>query len=55
MTKGLQGRNVDAATREKTAIEDNQRKLRAKRADEGIEWKPRFFELVDDSWTLKGR
>lgn len=39
-------RNHEAATDEKTKIEDRQREEAAKRADEGVEWKPRLFRAV---------
>ena len=35
-----------AATAEKTKIEDMQRDEAAKRAEQGIEWQPRFFRKV---------
>ncbi|KAJ5232138.1 hypothetical protein N7468_005094, partial [Penicillium chermesinum] len=38
--------NHEAATDEKTKIEDRQRDEAAKRADEGVEWKPRLFRAV---------
>lgn len=38
--------NHTAATDEKTKIEDRQRDEAAKRADEGVEWKPRLFRPV---------
>lgn len=40
-------RNHEAATDEKTKIEDRQREEAAKRADEGIDWKPRLFRPVE--------
>jgi len=44
---------LDAATIEKTRIEDNQRKLKAERVDQEIEWTPRYFTLNDDDkWQL---
>jgi len=48
VTVGLTKKGLDYATEKKTAIEDNQRLLVKKRADEGIEWKPRFFVPSDD-------
>ncbi|OUM65507.1 hypothetical protein PIROE2DRAFT_41588 [Piromyces sp. E2] len=48
VTAGLTKKGLDYATEKKTAIEDNQRLLVKKRADEGIEWKPRFFVPSDD-------
>lgn len=38
--------NHTAATDEKTKIEDRQRDEAAKRADEGVDWKPRLFRAV---------
>lgn len=38
--------NHGAATDEKTKIEDRQREEAAKRADEGVDWKPRLFRAV---------
>jgi len=38
--------NHAAATDEKTKIEDRQREEAAKRADDGVEWKPRLFRPV---------
>ncbi|MCJ1428022.1 hypothetical protein MMC29_005929 [Sticta canariensis] len=39
-------RNHDAATDEKTKVEDMQREEAAKRVEEGIEWHPRLFRMV---------
>lgn len=39
-------RNHDAATEEKTKIEDRQREEAAKRAEQGIEWQPKLFRRV---------
>lgn len=44
--KAIVERNHEAATDEKTRIEDRQREEAAKRADEGIDWKPRLFRPV---------
>ncbi|KAF3014539.1 hypothetical protein E8E15_000763 [Penicillium rubens] len=44
--QALLARNHEAATDEKTKIEDRQRDEAAKRADEGIEWRPRLFRPV---------
>lgn len=38
--------NHVAATDEKTKIEDRQREEAAKRAEDGVEWKPRLFRPV---------
>jgi hypothetical protein len=42
----LRDRNHEAATDEKTRIEDMQRDEAAKRQAEGIEWHPRLFRPV---------
>lgn len=42
----LKERNHDAATDEKTRIEDMQREETAKRAEDGVEWHPRLFRSV---------
>lgn len=39
-------RNHEAATDEKTKIEDRQRDEAAKRAEEGIDWRPRLFRAI---------
>jgi hypothetical protein len=44
--EALLARNHDAATTEKTRIEDRQREEASKRADEGIDWRPKLFRLV---------
>ncbi|MCJ1271335.1 hypothetical protein MMC22_011235 [Lobaria immixta] len=42
----INDRNHDAATDEKTKVEDMQREEAAKRVEEGIEWNPRLFRKV---------
>jgi hypothetical protein len=44
--KALLARNHETATDEKSKIEDRQREEAAKRADEGVEWRPRLFRPV---------
>ncbi|OOQ83018.1 Oxysterol-binding protein-like protein OBPalpha [Penicillium brasilianum] len=44
--KAILAQNHVAATDEKTKIEDRQREEAAKRADEGVEWRPRLFRAV---------
>ncbi|KAJ5601419.1 hypothetical protein N7510_010953 [Penicillium lagena] len=44
--KAIIARNHELATDEKTKIEDQQRDEAAKRADEGVEWRPRLFRAV---------
>ncbi|KAI8811795.1 hypothetical protein BJ742DRAFT_674460 [Cladochytrium replicatum] len=55
VTRGLATRNLDAATAEKSAIENRQRKLGKERAEKGVEWKPRFFSLdaENDTYNFK--
>ena len=42
----LKESNHDAATDDKTRIEDMQRDEAAKRAETGKEWQPRYFRAV---------
>ncbi|KAJ5137528.1 hypothetical protein N7526_003761 [Penicillium atrosanguineum] len=44
--KAILTSNHVAATDEKTKIEDRQREEAARRADEGVDWKPRLFRAV---------
>jgi hypothetical protein len=44
--QGLNARNHEAATAEKTKIEDQQREEAAKRAEENLEWHPKLFRPV---------
>jgi hypothetical protein len=44
--KAILAQNHAAATDEKTKIEDRQREEAAKRADEGVEWRPRLFRAI---------
>ncbi|KAJ5684334.1 uncharacterized protein N7477_000679 [Penicillium maclennaniae] len=44
--KAIVTSNHAAATDEKTKIEDRQREEAAKRADDGVDWKPRLFRAV---------
>ena len=54
VTTGLLTRNIDAATDEKTKIEDNQRVLTKARVERNEEWIPRFFKYdsANDVWVL---
>ena len=47
VTIGLQQKNLNMATDEKTRIENEQRNDAKARAAENIEWKSRFFNPVD--------
>ncbi|KAJ3165134.1 hypothetical protein HDU88_004854 [Geranomyces variabilis] len=53
VTKALAAKNLDAATQEKTAIEDNQRTIVKERAAAGIAWESRFFKPVGEDWELR--
>lgn len=44
--KAIIARDHEAATDEKTKIEDHQRDEAAKRADDGVDWHPRLFHAV---------
>ncbi|CAO3647046.1 unnamed protein product [Cunninghamella blakesleeana] len=48
VTEGLTTDNLDMATDEKTRIENYQRELKAERAKNNTEWKPRFFKLANN-------
>ncbi|KAJ3037275.1 hypothetical protein HDV00_001840 [Rhizophlyctis rosea] len=52
VTKGLTTRNLDFATMEKTAIEDNQRAIVKERAASGTQWELRFFVQDGEGWKL---
>ncbi|KAI9352641.1 hypothetical protein BDR26DRAFT_797421 [Obelidium mucronatum] len=52
VTKGIQSKNLDEATSEKTAIEENQRKICKLREERDQEWKHRFFIADGDVWRL---
>ncbi|KAJ3019185.1 hypothetical protein HKX48_002319 [Thoreauomyces humboldtii] len=54
VTRGLATRDLDAATVEKTAIEDNQRAIVKERAAAGVQWEPRFFKPAgDEVWEFR--
>jgi hypothetical protein len=53
VTKNINERNLDQATIEKTAIEENQRKLRHQRQEKNIKWQPRFFDIDGDDFHFK--
>ncbi|KAI9305864.1 hypothetical protein BJ944DRAFT_264502, partial [Cunninghamella echinulata] len=48
VTEGLKIDDLDMATDEKTRIENYQRELKVERAKKNIEWKPRFFTLLNN-------
>jgi hypothetical protein len=45
-TDALKARNHEVATTEKSQIEDRQRAEASKRADDGLDWRPRLFRRV---------
>jgi len=47
VTKALKQRDHNAATDEKTRIEDQQRHEAAERAQQGVEWHPSIFRAVN--------
>ncbi|KAJ2762889.1 Oxysterol-binding protein 4 [Coemansia nantahalensis] len=49
VSEALRAGNYDAASREKTAIEEEQRALRRQRAEAGAEWKPSLFSWIADA------
>ncbi|KAJ2360203.1 Oxysterol-binding protein 4 [Coemansia sp. RSA 2610] len=49
VSEALASGNYDVASREKTAIEENQRALRRERAAANAEWKPALFTWIDDA------
>lgn len=53
VTAAIQKRDLDAATAEKTRIEDNQRSETRAREHEGVEWKPRYFDHINDDFPFK--
>jgi len=53
VTTAIQKRNLDAATTEKTRIEDNQRSETRAREHEGVEWKSRYFDHINDDFPFK--
>ncbi|KAK3382311.1 hypothetical protein B0T24DRAFT_7179 [Lasiosphaeria ovina] len=44
--QAVKDRNHELATDEKTKVEDMQREEAAKRAQDGVEWRPRLFRMV---------
>lgn len=56
VTKAILSRNLDLATEEKTKIEDDQRSLCKLRAEDGVDWHPRFFVSSDEeNWHFVDR
>lgn len=53
LTAAIYKRDMDAATDAKTAVEDAQRHNAKIREDEGVEWRPRFFDTKNDDFALQ--
>ncbi|KAJ2655558.1 Oxysterol-binding protein 4 [Coemansia sp. RSA 1200] len=49
VSEALANGDYDVASREKTAIEEEQRALRKERAEANVEWKPSMFVWVEDA------
>lgn len=54
LTEAIRKRDMDAATEAKTTVEDAQRRNAKFREDEGVEWRPRFFDTKNDDFCLLG-
>ncbi|ORY93799.1 hypothetical protein BCR43DRAFT_443635 [Syncephalastrum racemosum] len=54
VTQAIKSRDMDTATNEKTAIEDDQRTKARTREEEGVEWRPLFFDQSNDDYKIKG-
>ncbi|KAI9567013.1 hypothetical protein HD554DRAFT_2112016 [Boletus coccyginus] len=53
LTQAIEAKDMEAATRAKTAVEDAQRDLRRRRDESGEVFVPRFFQLRDGRWCPK--
>lgn len=53
LTNGLLDENWDVAGGAKNKVEEDQRKIRKDRDDKKIEWKPKYFVLVDGNWAWR--
>jgi oxysterol-binding protein-related protein 8 len=47
VTDALRKKDQDTATEEKTRIEDMQREEASRRAEEGVQWRPRLFRPIE--------
>jgi hypothetical protein len=58
VTKAIRAEDQEAATAEKTKLEDRQRAEAKERKEKDETWVPRFFALADpedkQSWSFKG-
>lgn len=53
LTQAIEAKDMEAATRAKTAVEDAQRDLRRRRDESGEIFVPRYFELRGGRWHPK--
>jgi hypothetical protein len=54
LTAAIRKHDMDAATDAKCTVEDAQRRNTKVREDEGVEWRPRFFDIKNDDFCLQG-
>ncbi|KAF7727499.1 hypothetical protein EC973_007477 [Apophysomyces ossiformis] len=54
VTAAIKNRDQDAATQEKSTIEDTQRHNARVREEEGVDWHPRYFDEDNDEYRFKG-
>lgn len=47
VTDAIKKKDLDAATDQKTIIEDGQRERNKEREEKGLKWEPRFFEIKE--------
>jgi hypothetical protein len=50
----LNANNMEAANREKHAVEEHQRNQVKLRQEENITWTPHYFNLINNIYSLKG-
>ncbi|KAH8549353.1 hypothetical protein BGW37DRAFT_429537 [Umbelopsis sp. PMI_123] len=53
LTAAIRKHDMDAATDAKSTVEDAQRHNAKVREDEGVEWRPRFFEMNNNDFCLQ--
>lgn len=54
LTEGIKTNNQELAADEKYKVEEQERLLRKDREDKHIEWKPRFFDVIEGDSLFKG-
>ncbi|KAL6305646.1 Oxysterol-binding protein [Sparassis latifolia] len=55
LTRAIVSKDMDAASKEKIAVEESQRELRRRRDESGEDYIPRFFMQKDGRWVPKIR